>query len=200
MGFIRLPFGIRVSMEFTIGGKVVVNVYHVAMPDVVVTIDLQAVAETFANWWLVTQSGGFGDGVVLNSVSALNLDTENGEKLTYQVVPPKPGTIISPVLPNNVALVASFATAQTGRSFQGRAYMVGLTEGLVTGNDIDIGIAATYVGNFITLMTSLLAVGATLVVASFVSLGVPRLEGVATPVDSVSVNTRVDTQRRRLPI
>jgi len=199
MLFIRLPLGIKVAMEYEVFGKVVVNVYHVTTTDPIVTLQLLDIAQVFKAWWDSNMSSLFSEDIALNAVTALNLDEENGEKVTLVVSPAIPGTVVDEATPNNVAIVASLSTVKTGRSFRGRSYHAGLNDASVTENSISTAKAALIVTAYGSLITSLAVQNAELVVASFQSLGVPRAIGVATPVDSISVNTRVDTQRRRLP-
>lgn len=199
MAYIRLPLGIRVALEYEVFGKVVVNVYHVTTTDPIISVQLLDIAQVFATWWAGGISDEFSSDIALTTVTALNLDEESGEKVTLVIAPPTEGALAPPTVSNNVAIVASFATAKTGRSFRGRAYHAGLNEASVTDNDIGVARAAAVVGHYADLVTSLAVQNALLVVGSFQSGGVPRAVGVATPVESVSMNTRVDTQRRRLP-
>ena len=199
MAFIRLPLGFRVALEYQIFGKIVVNIYHGTTTDPITTIKLFSIADLFEAWFNTSLASAVSADIKLATITVLNLDVENGEKVTNVLVPASPGTRVGEALPNNVALVASFATAKTGRSFRGRSYLAGLSEADVAGVGVDTVFAAGIVTAFLALITDMAVANEELVVASFQSLGVPRIEGVATPVDSVSCNLRVDTQRRRLP-
>lgn len=199
MAFITLPLGIRVAVEFTIQDAIVVNVYHVTTTDPIVSIKLLDIAQLFVDWWGSDQKTDFSHDIALTSVTALNVSIPNGEKQTVIVSPPEQGIINTPAPPNNVAFVISYATAQTGRSFQGRSYLAGLPEDAITDNDLSIAKVANLVTSSIALTADLIQANAELVVASFQAGGVPRVTGLATPVTVVSMNTRVDTQRRRLP-
>lgn len=199
MAFIRLPGGVKVALEFTVGGKVVVNIYHVTTTDPIVTLQLLDLAQVFKAWWEIQIAPNITDRVELFQVTALNLNEENGEKVTLAVIPTVPGTIVSDVVPNNVAAVVTLNTARTGRSYQGRTYLAGLAENEVVINTIlGYRVVAILLG-MQGLVPLLDAQNSTLVVASFQHNLAPRAEGVATPVDSFSMNDRVDTQRRRLP-
>lgn len=199
MAYIRLPLGIRVAVEYEVFGKIVVNIYHVTTTDPIITLKLLDIAEVFEAWWDANLSDEFSQDIALTTVTALNLNEENGEKLTLVVSPPIAGTVLSDAVPNNVAIVTSFATAKTGRSFRGRSYQAGLTESSRTGNVIGITRATAIIAAYGDLVTLLDVQNAELVVASFQTLGAPRELGVATPVESISVDLRLDTQRRRLP-
>jgi len=199
MPYIRLPLGIRVAMEFNLDGEPILNIYHITTEDPITTIKLTAVAQLFANWWNTTLSTRVSQDIALVSVTAHNLDVENGEKIHLPIFPNEPGESVSPSLPNNCALVISHKTAKTGRSYQGRSYIAGITESSVELSYIGVAEAGLMVSVFLTLDTQLLAASNQLVVASFVHNQAPRLEGVATPVDSFAVGLRMDSQRRRLP-
>lgn len=199
MAYIRLPFGFRVALEYQIFGKVVVNIYHGTTTDPITTIKLFSIADLYEAWFNTSLASAVTADLKLASITVLNLDIPNGEKVTNVLVPISPGTRVGEALPSNVALVASFATAKTGRSFRGRSYLAGLSENDVSGVGVDTVFAAGIVTAFLAMITDLAVIDCELVVASYQSLGVPRAEGIATPVDSVSCNQRVDTQRRRLP-
>lgn len=200
MAYIRLPLGVRVAMEYEVFGKIVVNVYHITTSDPIVTVKLLDIVDVFESWFGLTMAPAISDDVSLIQITALNLDVPNGEKVTVPVSPAIPGDVALPAVSNNVALVCTFQTAKTGRSFRGRAYIAGLTEDGVTANNVTPASAAFFIAAYVQLLSDLDADSDTLVVASFQSAGVPRAEGVSTRIESISVNTRVDTQRRRLPV
>lgn len=199
MASILLPLGIRVAVEFNLNGKVVVNIYHVTTTDPIVTVKLVDIAQVFVAWWDTYLSVNMSDEIALFQVTALDMSVPNGEKITVVVSPEVPGLLVQSVLSNNVAAVVTLKTAKTGRSFQGRAYLAGLSELEVVGNTIIAARVTVILSHFPELVSSLGTNAAKLVVASFQSGGVPRETGVATEVDAFSMNDRVDTQRRRLP-
>lgn len=199
MAYIRLPLGIRVAMEYEVFGKVVVNVYHVTTPDPIITIKLLDIAQIFETWWDGDMSANFGADIELTGVTVTNLNEANGEQVVLAVIPPVPGGVLGEIVPNNVALVTTLNTAKTGRSFRGRSYAAGLPRGQIVGNTVNAGTVAAILLDYALLDAALGADDNTLVIASFISGGAPRAEGVATPVDSFSADSRVDTQRRRLP-
>lgn len=199
MAYIRLPGGVKVALEYEVLGKIVVNVYHVTTTDPIITIKLFDIADLFEAWWRNSLSDNFSDEIALHTVTAQNLDVANGEKIVLAVSPAVPGAGVDTAVPNNVAIVATLNTAKTGRSFRGRSYLAGLERSELVGNNIGTGRAAGIVSDYAILTASLELENNTLVVASFYHDNQPRAEGVATPVESFSVNTRVDTQRRRLP-
>lgn len=199
MAYIRLPLGIKVALEYEVFGKVIVNVYHVTTSDPILTVKLFDIADVFEAWWTNTLAAEFSDDIGLAAITAHNLDVPNGEKITLPVSPAILGGSPNPAVSNNVALVASLRTALTGRSFRGRAYHAGLAEQMVADNVIDAAKTARMVDAYVDLIDRLSTENLLLVVASFQTEGAPRATGLATPVSSIIVNARIDTQRRRLP-
>lgn len=199
MASITLPSGIRIAVEYSIHDKVVVNIYHVTTTDPIVTIKLIALAQLFADWYASDLSFYSSFSLYNIGVTAHDISVVNGEKYELVISPPYPGAVGLPSVPNNVAVVASLITSKTGRSFQGRTYLPGIPESEVLGNTVLVAQTTAYVNAFIALQAQLTLAASELVVASFISGGVPRAVGVATPVTSVAVKNRVDTQRRRLP-
>lgn len=199
MAYIKLPLGIRVALEFNWNGKPVVNIYHITTTDPITQIKLEDIAEIFLAWWETSMAGNVVANITNTSCTALNLDVPNGEKVQKINLVPVPGTLTGDSTPNNVAYAVSLKTALTGRSFQGRSFIGGLSELEVAGNNLLVARMAAILSAFVDLDAVLTLANSDLVVASFFSGGNPRAEGIPTIVTSFATNTRVDTQRRRLP-
>lgn len=199
MAYIRLPLGIKIAVEYDWNGKVVVNIYHVTTTDPITTVKLTDIAQAFKTTIIATLLGYLNQDISLTGITALNLNIPNGSRVQLAVSPPSPGQYTGYSVSNNVASVLSLKTALTGRSFQGRSYIPGIPEAEVIQNQLGTTIAVGIVTWLTSLEVALGVENADLVVASFQTLGVPRGEGIATPVENVYVNLRVDTQRRRLP-
>lgn len=199
MPFIVLPLGIKIVLEFDLNGEIVINVYHATSTDPITGIKLLTIAQIMVSWWIDTQSDSFSQDLTLLSVETTDISIENGERVTLPASPFTPGAVLVEATPNNVAQVVTFLTAKTGRSFRGRSYLCGIDKDSVTDNEISLTATAVLAANFAQLRTDLDVEGVTLSVASFYHNLLPRVEGVATPIDSFRINQRVDTQRRRLP-
>jgi hypothetical protein len=186
-------------LEFDLNGEIVINVYHATSTDPITGIKLLTIAQIMVSWWIDTQSDSFSQDLTLLSVETTDISIENGERVTLPASPFTPGAVLVEATPNNVAQVVTFLTAKTGRSFRGRSYLCGIDKDSVTDNEISLTATAVLAANFAQLRTDLDVEGVTLSVASFYHNLLPRVEGVATPIDSFRINQRVDTQRRRLP-
>lgn len=190
---------IRIAMEFTKDGQSVVNIYYVKYPSPIVTANLSLLAQAFKDWWTNTLKTYATQQLQLTAVRALDISVLNGEEHQLIVSPAEPGSITGEGLPNNCAMVVTKLTLNTGRSFRGRTYLANIAESNVAGNVIDTTFVANVVAAFVTLRATLTAGGLSMVVVSYYTNGVVRTTPVATPITGFRADTRVDSQRRRLP-
>lgn len=104
----------------------------------------------------------------------------------------------SPSLPGNCAFVASFRTANRGRSGRGRNYWTALTEVNTVGNQVTLGFAAAIMVAYQRLIDDMLD-GWQWGVLSRYNAHAPRVSGLFQPVTQVLyTDLNVDSQRRRL--
>jgi len=199
MSFVPLPNGVRVALEYSLNGELLFNIYHVTKPTPIVTADLTAIAQIFRDWWLNSGRNQFADNMSLLSLTATDISSEDSIQHVNTVSPPVTGLQPTDNERNSQAIVVSWRTARIGRSYRGRTYMAGTPSNGVTANNITVTRATNMVTDFGVLVTNLGVGGYALVVASYVENGVARTTAVGTPITSVQVNTRIDTQRRRLP-
>jgi len=194
-----LPDGMRISLEMSLQGKDIANIYHVTTTNVIDDLEMFRIADVFKDWWDVSLSITLSDELSLNAITVTDISVVGGGQIISTVGMPVIGKSINDSITNNVALVASLGTAKTGRSFRGRSFIPGMPVVAITDNHVGLVNAAIVTSAFEDLLAALIVEGARLVVASFISGGVQRLIGVATEIISIAVRTRVDTQRRRLP-
>lgn len=199
MAYIRLPYGVKIAVEYTWNGELVLNIYHVAFPAPVTLVNLNAAVLAVEGWVTDNLMPNLSVTCAATGVTATNLDVENGEQVYLPITPPEDGAVLGESMPNNIAQVCSFYTAKTGRSYRGRAYVPGMAELYVDNNYVNAGVAAEIALTYSELQDILFLIGCELVVASFEHDSAPRAEGIATRVESFACNLRVDTQRRRLP-
>jgi hypothetical protein len=104
-------------------------------------------------------------------------------------------------MPNSIASVVSIKTALRGRSYRGRIYHMGIPDAHVTDNLM--GTAQVTALQAAYQAAVLLAIAGNpdfrLGVLSYYNLGNLRGTPVFTPATEVSVDARVDSQRRRMP-
>lgn len=199
MAFKQLTNGIRVAMEYLWEGKTVTNIIHVVSDVLPTEAILHAVGDVVAAWLVDEVMPSLSHRITATLVVATDINTPNSIQVVTPITVGGDGSVEQDSTPNNVALVASLRTQQTGRSFRGRFYVPGLPETVVTGNTIPVSTQLAWALRFADLDTSLDVIDVEWVVASFFSLGIPRVAGIGTRIDSVVIGARVDTQRRRLP-
>lgn len=158
-------------------------------------------------WWLENIAPITSTGVVVREVVVTDLTSDIGPQVTVVPATPLAGLVADETLPNNVSIAVSFRTEQRGRSFRGRNYFVGLTDGFVNGNNVLSTFVDDLVAAYDLLNTTPFAPTWTWSVVSRFSgvdpvtdQPIPRATGVITPITTVLVTDfTVDTQRRRLP-
>jgi len=190
----------RLVLQWSVGSKTITNVLHVQSQDEPDPTELATIAAEVISWW---DAGGakaaFSTGVSLTAVEATSTNVEPPIQVVDVTSLPMAGTLNSPPLPNNVAVVASLRTNNIGRSYRGRMYLPPPGENQVDGNELTAGAQATLLAVVEGLIDQLAVINVSLVVLSCVQDGVEISPGVATQVMNVIVNRGVDTQRRRLP-
>lgn len=162
---------------------------------------LQALGDLVETAWLDNVQITVSDSVELQEVYVRSMSSEVAAEATTVVN--ANGTAASPALPNNVTIALSFRTGSTGRSKRGRMYIVGLTEGHVTGNELTPLAEAellTAWPAFFDQIQDDVTLNVEHVVVSFCEDGNWRIGGLATGVNTMIITDRVvDSMRRRLP-
>lgn len=151
-------------------------------------------------WWTTQLSVQLSNDITLVGGKATDLSTSTSFAVDFTAPTPNPdGNVGSPSLPGNVALCVSLRTLGRGRSSRGRNFVGGLPESKVVGNTVDTAtvdaIEAAYNG--------LLGLGTDddwqWVVVSRFTNNLPRLAGIAQPINAAKVvDPYVDSMRRRL--
>lgn len=158
---------------------------------------LLQLATDVRNWWVTSIKPSVSDTVFLTDTTAKSLETE--AEPTYMFGTGAAGSASSPALPNNVTLAVKLVTGLSGRSFRGRIYHVGLTEGQVVGNTVAEGTRTSLLSDYLELLNPAVISYGTLCVYSRISAGAERPTGAATVVLDMSIDPTIDAQRRRLP-
>jgi hypothetical protein len=168
---------------------------------------LDALAADVLAWWTTHYAALTHTSVTLNEVACTDLTTDTGAIGSISGGGAT-GSAGGEALPSNVSLSVSFRTAQRGRSFRGRNYIVGIaTDNTTPPNTANVGYVDQVETAYDAFKTAMDAEGFEWVVVSRFS-GVdpdtgdpiPREAGVATPVThALVVDSTLDSQRRRLP-
>lgn len=194
-----VPNGLRITLEYTLNGKVVVNVYYAIKSTPIVTVDLTNVATAVLQWWRTFLKGGLSQDIALTKIRVQDVSVPDGGYIEQVVTSNNTGSVASQAMPNNVALVVSLQSGLSGRSRRGRTYVPGLPENEVSGSYVGQTFLQGFIDAYVELATALQLQLCSLAIVSFYGNGAPRAVPQITLVTRVAANTRIDTQRRRLP-
>lgn len=199
MVFVPFANTCRVELRMTQDSQQVENVFHVEKEGILTVTDLENIGSIFVDWW-DGHRNLVGSTVTLRELDIRDLTTASGLGILYNAGLPLVGLLATAVMPNSVTVAIKWGTGLTGRSFRGRSYHVGLVEGQVLNNALETATVAGLLASYNSLIANISGGGYTLVVASRVANGVPRVSGVTTPILVASyADTTIDSQRRRLP-
>lgn len=202
MPFIPVPNGVQVEMRYGYLGERVENVFWVFVDDepAPTVATMSTIAGIFYSWWNTHVKTIQSANATLREIYCTDQSAQNGGAFTYTTNLPADGANVQEPLPGNVALCVSLRTAQRGRSYRGRSYIVGLTENQVQGNLLTSASASAWLAAYDALVNELNTPPYQLAVCSRFTAGAPRVAGVLTPIiDAALVDNVVDSQRRRLP-
>jgi hypothetical protein len=207
MPFVPVPDTVLVEVRMELDSQKVENTLYFEGGSIDATA-AAGIATGIIAWWVDNYSPITTTALALREVVVTDLSSDTGFQVSEVPDGLVTGTIsTSPAFPNSVSLAVSFRTANRGRSFRGRNYVVGITDSQVTLNTMD----PTTVSAWHDAYTALLATAASLsvewvVVSRFSGVDpttrkpIPRATGITTPVTTVVVtDPTVDSQRRRLP-
>lgn len=201
MAFIPIPQCVLLVAQFQDDeGVLAINRHYAATISVPTETDLEEVAAAYTDWVTEALVGQMQDRWTLTGVVTRAMNEEFGIEFVATSGVPQNGTIGSGQLPNQVSYTITWNTGIVGRSFRGRTYGVGLYSGAVATGQKRLTDAARGSLNdaWNLLPASFADAGHALQVVSLQEGGIPRTEGVTTPVVSGNVRFPLATQRRRL--
>jgi len=199
MVFVPFPNTCQVSLHMTKGDQLIENGFHVESLAPLTVGDLEAIGAVFFEWWdshrnLVINT------VTLREIDLRDLSTSSGIGFLYSDGLPLVGLLSGSAMPNSVTCAIKWGTGLTGRSFRGRTYHIGLAESQVNNNSLDSATITGLLASYNNLIGLIKTAGFTMVVASRVSNGAPRVTGVTTEILTASfADPTIDNQRKRLP-
>lgn len=201
MAFIPVPNGIKVCMRFSKASQQVCNIFYVTTTSTVDAAFLNTLGATIKTWWNSYMKAGTTTDMSLEAIELTDVSAPGAIGIEYTTGLPIAGVDSSAPMPNNVALAVKLSTGFTGRSARGRQYLAGLGLGSLAADNQQVAPAAktALLAAYNALLPALATAAVDLVIASFVSGGVPRTTAVTNPVLSFFINNVLDSQRRRLP-
>lgn len=199
--YIPVPLTFKVVVNQVLGSEATMNVLHVSVTDFMNLPTLASVASTVQAWWIARIAPLVTNTLQLTSVEVTDIASFNGGRYILFAPAGTTGSIATPPLPNNVALVVSYTGATRGRGSQGRTYHMGIVDAAAAGSDVTSFYAGQVNAAYIQLRTDLAVLNADLTqsIVSYCLGGVWRSIAEVTNITNSTVGTRLDTQRRRLP-
>jgi len=198
MPFQALANGIKIEFNAMQNGVPVVNIHNVISPTGVDDSVLEDCALAMDEWWTDDGRALHHSTYVLQNITLTDISVENGHQLIFTSITNPAGTGTGAAAAANAAVVVSWRTANTGRSFRGRTYVGGLANStLVNAQTIETAAQTAIITAYAGLLAALEAINLTLVVVSRFAAGVARVAALGTEIISIIVDTKVDSQRRR---
>lgn len=198
--YIPVPNTLQANIRFTCAGQRCENVINFDYTGPGFNDACIAVVDAINTVLWPPLRGALSTGLSMVEIYMVDLASESGETRTGTPATPSNGSRSSNPAPLSVTLCVSYRTAQRGRSYRGRSYVVGLAADAINNQNIDEAIAGGVLASFIALRNAAAAADVPMVVVSRRHNNLPRVTGIATPITSVVLNdTVVDSQRRRLP-
>jgi len=199
MAFIPVPNVVLASIGFINQGKAGSNNIHFMKTSAWALGDMIALGAELSTWLAAFPIAQASTQFSWVNWRIVNLETANSPVLESNLSPIVTGIEPSNPMPNNVAFVVTMRTELRGRSFRGRVYQSGLAEAHSLGNTVTTTYADAIRNWWDNTLTFATPADSALAVVSRYANNNPRPSGIATPVITMDTNTRIDTQRRRLP-
>lgn len=198
MSFISTPNVARLSIVGTLSSEVYVNTLWFHFPATGPnTTDMTNLATAVEGWWGTNVAPNLCANLVMSNINVLDQSSSSAPSVTITAA--MAGTHADLAVPNNVAVVVSFRTANRGRGSRGRNYLGGFPEEhLVDRKSITGASAIALVNAYNALNPAIASTGWIHVVVSHFLDKQPRLFGLPQSVTAYVVDTRLDSARRRL--
>lgn len=160
--------------------------------------DLSNLVDWVYNWWVSELSPLTSNEVVLGTLKGRDMSTQFGNYFETTIPSGNEGQNENTAEPGNVTCAVQFQSGLVGRRNRGRNFFVGMTTNQRSGNFLTPTFQAALAGAYQDLPTYLVDPECKHVIASRATAVSPSWIGTTIPVVSYSVDSRVDTQRRRL--
>lgn len=199
MPFIPAHNVVRVDVVYTWQGEICENVFHFSGDAQPEPADMTALATAVRNWRSTSLRPLQSNACLHQKVKVQDLTAADGLGVELLISPADQGNLTDPSLPNNCTVAVGLKTGFSGRSFRGRAFHVGMTEILRTGNQITGTTQTALIAAYNALRGPFSTNNYFLGILSLHHNGAARTSGLFTPVNAVTVDINLDSQRRRLP-
>lgn len=206
MAFIPIANTVKAAIRFSVQAQTVINTLYFRADSAVTPATLAVIGTALEGWVVEELLPKLTNLVDYRDITLTDQSEDNGFQIVQNNEQGAVGSLApGQPLPNQTAMVISFRTVQSGRSFRGRNYLAGWGINNVVGGNT---FGTPFVGGVVDAYNDLLVrfngtsstLGATWCVVSRYANGAARLEGLATPVNRIQVTSvEVKSQRRRMP-
>lgn len=201
MAHVLTPNCVKACLRYVSNGQNTCNVIHIDMGAEPTDADLTILGGTLVDWWSAQIKPLTHPNTSLVAIEMMDLSSEDDDGRLYVTGLPLAGTATGTPYPNNVTVCTKFTTGLTGRARRGRTYHNGLASSLIDAGQqqISTGARNALQTAWYSLIGAIGGEGWTWSVLSTILNGVPRTEGLMTPILNAFTNLVLDSQRRRLP-
>lgn len=181
-------------------GVLAINRHYLATTSVPTETDLEECADIYTDSFTEFFVDLCTDNWTLTGVVCRAMNEEAGLEFVASAGVPQNGANNDAQIPNQVSYTCTWLTGLVGRSFRGRTYAIGMGAGaILTGNKrLSDAAQAQFNAAWNGLREAFETGGHAMQVVSLSDGGIPREEGLTTPVLLGRVNFPLATQRRRL--
>jgi hypothetical protein len=200
MAFIPVQNCIQLYARFLQQNQTCYNVFHFYATDPADLAVHALIATTYKNWFFNEMRVNVSTELTLNALYTRNLADEFAGGIVFTTDLPTSGLDVRQAMPMNVTVAISWRTALIGKSYRGRTYHLGLTAGQVTDSSLNGPVLVSLQNAYTALVQDFIIVAHRMVVASRYQNKAPRPGGgIVTNIETVSIDSTLDSQRRRLP-
>lgn len=199
MPFIPAENTAKLVLNYNWHGHATANILHAYKDGGILPGDLHAAVMAVSDWWDEDLSAALSNDLSIANVHGLDVSVPEGDEDENTTFTSSSGDVGAPSVPNNVALVITWRSGFSGRSRRGRSFIPGIPTDQLDGTN---HVTELYADGMNTIAAALIdklsSVDWTLCVASYVHAGAPRTEALLSRILLHSVESKLDTQRRRL--
>jgi len=199
MAFIPATDVIKTELIYSWGGQIVENVLNWLSSEPVSEIVIQTLLDALEAWWTAEIAPQVSDEIALTELKGTDMTTAGSFVVESFPTSAIPGTLATPSVPNNSAVVIKITTSGSGRSARGRNYIAGLADVSTIGStEVNPSNLAGLIVSYLELFDTPFTPDYELSVVSYFHDLAPRAAGLVQPAIGIGGDIFLDSQRRRL--
>jgi len=189
----------RVTIEGTYAGQEVVQVLHYKHTGAITGANLDDLLSAVQGVWEDDFLPILDANYAVIKYTAVDLTAQSNPVHTLLADPGTVGAVGGGGLPGNAAVVLTKRTAKSGRAYRGRTYIPAIAISKQDGiNTIHTTFVSALLSAAANLITDPAVINFAFSVLSYFLNGSARNPALAEPITALSIDTDIDSQRRRL--